>query len=276
MSTRRNIEEGERASLTIGDLAERVGMTVRNLREWRTLGLLPPAELRGRVGYYDEAVVARVERIKKLHEQGFPLELIRRMLEASDGYGDDVMGLASALRAPFRDEEAPVVDLVELARRWGSVNPAQLRRAEKLGLIRRRRGGRYEFTSARVARVGEALHELGLSLKETLDATAEIRAHTDAIARLFEDVWMKHIWEPFLASGAPDEKLPELRQTLAEVQPLARDAVMALFTVAMEAKIEEGIAREVERELSRPAPSGRAGSGARDRRGSRSRRSSDP
>src|SRR3954470_693771 len=125
-------------------------MTVRNLREWRTLGLLPPAELRGRVGYYDVAVVARVERIKELHEQGFPLELIRRMLDASDGYGDDVMGLASALRAPFREEEAPVVNLTQLARRWGSVSPAQLRRAEKLGLIRRR-GARYEFTSATVA-----------------------------------------------------------------------------------------------------------------------------
>jgi DNA-binding transcriptional MerR regulator len=251
LSTRRNTEESKSTALTIGDLAERVGMTVRNLREWRTLGLLPPAELQGRVGYYDESVVGRVERIKHLHEQGFPLELIRRMLEASDGYGDDVMGLASALRAPFREEEAPVVNLTQLARRWGSVNPTQLRRAEKLGLIRKRRGGRYEFTSATVARVGDALHELGLSLKETLDATAEIRSHADAIAELFEQVWMRHIWEPFLASGAPEQRLPELRQTLAEVQPLALDAVIALFTVAMEKKIEEGIAREVERELGK-------------------------
>jgi DNA-binding transcriptional MerR regulator len=247
----RNTEEDKSAELTVGELAERVGMTVRNLREWRTLGLLPPAELRGRVGYYPDTVVARVERIKQLHEQGFPLELIRRMLEASDGYGDDVMGLASALRAPFREEEAPVVDLAELARRWGSLSPAKLRRAEKLGLIRRRRGARYEFTSATVARVGDALHELGLSLTQMLDATAEIRAHTDAIAELFEQVWMRHIWEPFLESGAPEERLPELRQTLAEVQPLALDAVIALFTVAMEAKVEEGIAREVERELGK-------------------------
>ena len=254
MSTRRNPQEREAAALTIGDLAERVGMTVRNLREWRTLGLLPPAQMRGRVGYYDEGVVARVERIKELHERGFPLELIRRMLEASDGYGDDVMRLASALRTPFREEKPPVVDLAELARRWGSVSPAKLRRAEKLGLIRRRRGGRYEFTSATVARVGDTLHELGLSLKETLDATAEIRAHADAIAQLFEDIWMKHIWEPFLESGAPEEKLPELQETLAEVQPLSRDAVVALFTVAMEARIEQGIAREVERELRKRKP----------------------
>ena len=55
-------------------------MTVRNLREWRTLGLLPPAEIRGRVGYYDESVVERIEGVKQLQAEGFPLDLIRRML----------------------------------------------------------------------------------------------------------------------------------------------------------------------------------------------------
>ena len=236
-------------SLTIDELAQQVGMTVRNLREWRTLGLLPPAEIRGRVGYYDPSVVTRIEWIKQLHEQGFKLDLIRRMLDASDGFGEDVMRLASTLRAPFREEDAPVVDLVELARRWGSVSPGKLRRAAELGLIRKRPDGRYEFTSARVARVGEALQELGLSLQETLDATAEIRAHADSIAELFEGVWMRHVWQPFLDAGMPESALPQLQQTLSEVQPLAMDAVVALFAVAMEARIEQGIAREVERAL---------------------------
>src|SRR4051794_41414070 len=84
------------AALTVSQLAERVEMTVRNLREWKTLGLLPRAEMRGRVGYYPPEVVDRVERIKKLHAEGFTLELIGRMLDA----GEDVMRLAETLRAP--------------------------------------------------------------------------------------------------------------------------------------------------------------------------------
>src|SRR5207253_9558128 len=39
------------AELTIDELARRMGMSVRNLREWRAQGLLPPPRLRGRVGY---------------------------------------------------------------------------------------------------------------------------------------------------------------------------------------------------------------------------------
>ena len=82
--------------MTIDELADRVGMTVRNLREWRTLGLLPKAEMRGRVGYYDETVVERVTRVKQLHAEGFTLELIARMLDA----GEAATRLAETLRAP--------------------------------------------------------------------------------------------------------------------------------------------------------------------------------
>jgi DNA-binding transcriptional MerR regulator len=250
LATQRKSETTEAAGLTIGELADRVDMTVRNLREWRTLGLLPPAEVRGRVGYYDEAVVGRIEMIKRLQAQGFTLELIRRMLDASDGFGNDVMRLASALRAPFREEGAPLLDLGAWERAWGPIARGDLRRAAKVGLIRKRADGQFEFTSARVARVGEGLQRLGLSLEETLDATEEIRAHLDSLADLFEGVWLRQVWEPVIEAGMPEENLPKLQETLAEVQPLAMEAVIALFTVAMEAKIEAGIAREVEKAAS--------------------------
>ncbi len=83
----------ETPRLTIDELAQRVGMTVRNLREWRTLGLLPPAEMRGRTGYYDASVEARIKGIQKLHADGFTLELIRRMLETSGESSDEVTGV---------------------------------------------------------------------------------------------------------------------------------------------------------------------------------------
>src|SRR3954453_17102425 len=100
-------------ALTIEELAERVGMTVRNLREWKTLGLMPPAEIRGRTGYYSLAVVELVERIQRLHAEGFTLELIARMLEAGGDAAGEVMQLAAALRAPG--------DEVELARIFRSL-----------------------------------------------------------------------------------------------------------------------------------------------------------
>src|SRR5438552_1963002 len=107
-------------------------MTVRNLREWRALGLLPAPEMKGRVGYYRASQVERVKRIRQLHADGFPLDLIRRLLEASGDAGDEALLLARSLRAPFRDEHAPRADLAELGRRWGVTDPRHLRRAVKL------------------------------------------------------------------------------------------------------------------------------------------------
>jgi DNA-binding transcriptional MerR regulator len=239
--------EGDTDSpLTVSELAERVGMTVRNLREWQGLGLLPRPEVRGRTGYYDPSVVSRIEGIKALHAEGFPLDLIRRLLEASGESGEEVMRFARALRAPFREADAPVVDREEWQESWGA-GPDELARAVELGLVRERPDGKLEFASSRIARVGETLRGVGLSPQEILDATAEIRAQLDKIAALFEQVWLDHIWEPFIEAGAPQDRLGALQATLAEVQPLATDAVAGLFTVAMEARIEQGIAREVAR-----------------------------
>ena len=128
-----------------------------------------------------------------------------------------------------------------------------------------------EYTSSRVAEVSRGLHTLGLTLQETLDAAAEIRAHADGLAALFEQVWLKHIWQPYLDAGMPESDLPQLQETLATVQPLAMDAVVALFTVAMETKIEQSISREVERAARKHS----AGRSARPRgRGARPHKAS--
>ena len=152
-------------AITIDELADHVGMTVRNLREWRTLGLLPRAEMRGRVGFYSPAVVERVERIKRLHTEGFTLELIARMLDAGGDAADEVLRLAATLRAPL-DEEP----------------------------------GRGRSTTDRFAGIVASLEELGLSVDQVLEATAGVQSHTESIAAIFEQVWMEHIWEPFLDS----------------------------------------------------------------------------
>ena len=57
--------------LTIDELAQRSGMTGRNIRQWQTYGLLPPPERRGRVGIYTEDHLARINRIKELRATGF-------------------------------------------------------------------------------------------------------------------------------------------------------------------------------------------------------------
>src|ERR1044072_4488374 len=122
-------------ALTVDELADRVDMSVRNLREWKTLGLLPAAAMRGRVGCHPPEVVGRIERIKRLHSEGFTLELISRMLDAGGDAGDEVMYLAETLRAPVAAKA----------------------------------------TESRMAEIAMSLQGLGLPVDDFLEASAEIR-----------------------------------------------------------------------------------------------------
>src|SRR5881409_625525 len=98
-------ESGE-AAMTIDELAQRTGMTVRNIRAHQSRGLLPPPEVRGRVGYYGAEHVARIELIRELQGEGFNLESIRRLLGSTDaGSGTELLRFTRALREPFEDEE---------------------------------------------------------------------------------------------------------------------------------------------------------------------------
>jgi len=107
--------EGE---MTIRQLAERTGMTVRNIRAHQTRGLLPPPTVRGRTGYYGEEHVARIALTREMQADGLNLEAIRRVLDSGDGSASAIFDFTRALRAPFEDEAPEIIEADELAKLW--------------------------------------------------------------------------------------------------------------------------------------------------------------
>src|SRR3984957_3088150 len=87
--------------MTIDQLAQSVSMSSRNIREWQRQGLLPPPTRRGRVGIYSDEHVARIRRVQQLHSDGFPLDLIRRMIDTGTGSESDIRLVATEVLAPF-------------------------------------------------------------------------------------------------------------------------------------------------------------------------------
>src|SRR3954447_18653940 len=151
--------------MTIAELARRTGMTVRNIRAHQTRGLLPPPEVHGRTGYYNEDHVARIELTREMQAEGLNLEAIRRVLESSEGSSREMVDFARAVRAPFEDETPEIFDADELAAAWGveRFDSKPLKRTEKLGILRQLPDGKIEVISPRLQRAGTALVELGVS-----------------------------------------------------------------------------------------------------------------
>jgi DNA-binding transcriptional MerR regulator len=93
--------------LRIDGLAQASGVASGTIRFYQRQGLIPPPEREGRVAWYGEEHLRRLEQVKALQAQGLPLALVRDLLEREDG-GEDIGGwlaLDSAVFAPPRGGE---------------------------------------------------------------------------------------------------------------------------------------------------------------------------
>src|SRR5690349_7490371 len=100
----------DEATLQIGEVAERLGVTHRTLRFYEEKGLLkPPTRMEGGFRLYSEEDVRRVERIKQLQRLlNVSLAEIKEMVEAEE--------LKSQIRAEYR-RDADVAERREKLRR---------------------------------------------------------------------------------------------------------------------------------------------------------------
>jgi DNA-binding transcriptional MerR regulator len=236
--------------LTIDELARRTGMTVRNIRAHQSRGLLPAPEVRGRTGYYGAEHEARIGLIRELQADGFKLEAISRLLESAGGSNEEVLRFTRAVKTPFDEETPQIVTQEELAERFDDAAdkaPEMLRRAEKLGLLRPLGDGNFEELSPRLGRASAELRALGIPTETALEIARDLRKQSDAVARAFVELFIKEIWKPFEDQGRPEHDLPKVREALERLRPLASDALLAMFQLAMTDAVEKRMGRELER-----------------------------
>lgn len=94
--------------LTISQLAAYAGVTVRAVRHYHQIGLLPEPE-RNRSGYrtYDAAAVVRLIRIRTLADAGVPLARVQQLLDAgSEEFARSVQEIDKELRGEIRRLQA--------------------------------------------------------------------------------------------------------------------------------------------------------------------------
>jgi DNA-binding transcriptional MerR regulator len=76
--------------MQIGEVAARVGLSLRTIRHWDEMGLVVPSE-RSSGGFrlYTEADIERLELVKTLKPLDFSLEQMRDLLDTIDGLAAD-------------------------------------------------------------------------------------------------------------------------------------------------------------------------------------------
>ena len=226
-------------ALTIDELAQRVGMTSRNIRAHQTRGLLPPPSLSGRTGQYGPEHVERLELIKRLQDQGLNLQAIALVIAGGEPELDRVR---AALLAPWKTEDPYEAPVQEVARRLGEevVDAEVVQRATTLRIVGPSPSGDASMVHVllpAIIRAGEAMTRLGVPLRAQVEVVEEADDHVRAVADAFIDLAREHLVAE-LAHASVSERSealqPDALQAAVEqLRTVAAEVLITLFHRAM-------------------------------------------
>jgi DNA-binding transcriptional MerR regulator len=239
------------SDLTVEQLAAEVGMSVRNIRNHHTRGLLPPPDVRARVGYYNAEHVARLRLILDLQADGFNLAAIERLLSGSDGLAERLLGLRKAVTTPFEPEQPELITMAELIKRFGELSDKDAERVRKLKLLVALGDDRFEAPSPALLRAAEQVVALGIPLHSALVLVERMSRDCDSISRDFTKLFLRELWQPFDEAGQPDDGWDELIESVDSLRPLASEALLALFKLRMTAQLEQAFGKVIEHQAKR-------------------------
>jgi DNA-binding transcriptional MerR regulator len=238
--------------LTIEQLAQASGMSVRNIRSHQARGLLAPPEVRLRVGYYGPEHVAQLRLIRELQDEGFNLGGIKRLLDDTRGTAERLLRVKATLTAPLHDERAETLTLAELGRRFrvsAEDAPEVLAKAQRLGVLVPVGNDQYEVPSPSLLAVAEEVVNRGISLNGALAILEDIERHCDSVSRAFVKLFLREVWKPFQQADMPPDMWPEIEEAIERLRPIASEALLAIFQQRMSTQIE-GAFGEITRRLS--------------------------
>lgn len=239
--------DDEEATLTVEQLAYETGMSVRNIRNHQSRGLLPPPEVRARIGYYGSQHVARLRLIQEMQAEGFKLSAISRLIGEHGADADRFVGLRQAVTAPFATEAPEVLSREELAERFQVDDDRLLGKAQKLGLLIDLGDERYEAPSPALLQAAEDVLKMGISLAAALAAIEKLSRNSQSSARTFVNLFVEELWKPFDEAGRPDEGWAEIIESIERLRPLAVEALNATFRLTLTTEVEKAFGEVLER-----------------------------
>lgn len=243
------------------ELAELAGITTRTLRFYRERKLLPPPRREGRIAWYDEHHLARLRTISGLLARGHTLGGIADLLGAfesgRDSHGTaELLGLESPLISALFAEETPIrLTPEELADHYqGEVTVENLAASLDIGYIAVD-GDEFVHVSRRLLDASSELVKKGIPLAAVLEAGRELRAHSEAVADVFTDLFRTHLL-PEAQAAAPEGLDAEcLNDLLTQLRPLAKQVVEAELGLALDRRVRA----EIEQWMDRGGRTGGAG-----------------
>lgn len=219
-------------------------MTVRTTRYYASLGLLPPPIRRGRLAYYSDVHLARLELVRALQDHGFTLAAIEKYIKRipEDASVEDLAMQRAMLTswAPGPREELTRRQLEKRAGR--KLGDDQLERLVLTGAVARTPEGSYELLPA--FGVGVQMLDMDIPVDSIVAASEAITRHMDALADELTDILHTRVLEPYRRTKFAEVDAAKVESTMAKLRQLTLEAVVSGFQRAANQVISRSLSKD--------------------------------
>jgi DNA-binding transcriptional MerR regulator len=220
-------------TLSVEQLAARVGMTVRTVRFYAGRGLIPPPRREGRNGYYGPDHLARLELVRELQAHGFTLSAIEGYIDRiPDGATPAEVALHRTLLAPWAPDLPESVTRAELQTRAGrALADDDIELLVAIGVVEPTPvDDVFQLAPAHLA-IGIAFLELGLPVEAALTTRKIFTAHGRAIAEEMTEVFRTQVWPHLRDSELSPEDMTAM---IERFKPLTVQALVTSYEEAVD------------------------------------------
>jgi DNA-binding transcriptional MerR regulator len=175
--------------MTVDDLASQAGVPVRTIREYQTMGLLPPPTRQGRVGRYWPSHRGRLALIARLQDRGYSLAGIRDLLTSWQDGADlpEILGLDPD-QLVHLDEPGAAATLAQLTSALPALVPDHIEELLAVGIVEACGPDRYCVTSPSLLQLTADTLAAGYPLERVIAYLQAIHEGTTLIARATADL----------------------------------------------------------------------------------------
>jgi DNA-binding transcriptional MerR regulator len=222
---------------TIDELAAVSGVPSRTIRYYQSAGALPHPVIRGRVAYYSDVHVARLELVADLQDRGLRIKAIRDLLAKIESKELDLhqwLGLDAQIGTAWSEDRPRVCSTQELYELAGSQRRGLLADLVRLRLADRQ-GKSFLVHSPRLLRIAIELERAGVDLETAYGGAAIIRKHASRAAKDLAKYFFKRASEGF----GHDASSEELLEAFRAVRPMGQEALQLIFAQEMDRVVRE-------------------------------------
>jgi len=230
--------------LTVDELATATGMTVRTVRYYAGLGLIPPPERRGRQAFYSDVHAARLKLVRALQDHGLSLTSIEDYLARFPAEGDaDELAVRALALTTWSAQPPERMDRAGLDDRAGRpLEAGALDVLLALGVVEQD-GEEFELQPGFEAAV--KLLALGISVDGITAAGMAVRRHTEALAEELTEIFARQVIGPYRARPQhTPEEAAAFQATIVQLRQLTLEAVVSGFQRASNQVINRSLRGE--------------------------------